>query len=149
MSTSLGNLTVGRTPSGVATPPSDGADEIEVFSLLLFDLNSFEGEVIFCLSNMEGFLLAHGMKHRTSFYQQFCDDLSLSLSLCHCSHPWLSAVPWRACAECDLLSTRDWRWSEDLLRRGNCVCKPYGERASSRKSPCARGRRRLVNYHLH
>ncbi len=46
VSTSLGNLTVGTVPVGITTPPADLGDEIEVFTLLLFDLNSLEGDTI-------------------------------------------------------------------------------------------------------
>ena len=47
VSTSLGNLTVGVAPDGLAAPLPDISGEVEVFSLILYDQNSFEGEVNF------------------------------------------------------------------------------------------------------
>ncbi|XP_064399977.1 DNA damage-binding protein 1-like isoform X3 [Halichondria panicea] len=42
VSTSLGNLTVGVAPDGLAAPLPDISGEVEVFSLILYDQNSFE-----------------------------------------------------------------------------------------------------------
>lgn len=43
VSTSLGNTTVGVAPDGVTTPTADSSGEVDVFSLLLIDQNTFEG----------------------------------------------------------------------------------------------------------